>query len=93
MRVEYGPPASGSAAGGGGGATAEEVSHVLAVLRQNEIDGSVLVLLEEEDLRDLGIPKAVARTLSAAVDLEFNPSDTFIADHYVHVHHPALNGL
>ena len=45
----------------------EEVEHVLAVLRHNKIDSSVLVLLDETDLKDLGIRKQVALSLVAAL--------------------------
>ena len=40
---------------------------VLAVLRHNKIDSSVLVLLDETDLKDLGIQKQVALSLVAAL--------------------------
>jgi hypothetical protein len=64
----------------------EEVEHVLAVLRHNEIDSSVLVLLDETDLKDLGIQKQVAHSLVASMHMEFNPTDTFIGDVHAHYH-------
>ena len=64
----------------------EEVEHVLAVLRHNKIDSSVLVLLDETDLKDLGIQKQVAHSLVASMHMEFNPTDTFIGDVHAHYH-------
>ena len=68
------------------GVREEVVEHVLGVLRHNEIDGSVLVLLDETDLKDLGIQKQVAHSLVASMHTEFNPTDTFIGGVLAHYH-------
>ena len=51
-----------------------EAAGVLGVLRHNAVGAEVLCLLDEEDMRDLGIRKELARTLHAAVCAEFTPS-------------------
>ena len=68
------------------GVREEDAEHVLGVLRHNEIDGSVLVLLDETDLKDLGIQKRVAHSLVASLHMEFNPTDTFIGGVLAHYH-------